>query len=131
MVADPATPKHLKLGALNSLAKLREAAGLDPEPAADPLGAMQQIVEEFCPQGPEDRELPADPMRGLDFEAFTGEKLDPVAASWLPYCPAPQVAQKAARRVVAASRRLGLGYGPYEEAAEDDELSWRRKRRSG
>jgi hypothetical protein len=47
---------------------------------------MQQIVECYCPQTPEDRDLPADPMRALDYETFTGEKLDPVAASWLPYC---------------------------------------------
>jgi hypothetical protein len=128
IAADPKTPTHLRLGALNSLQRLKEAAA--PEPVADPLGAMQQIVEQYCPQSPEDRELPADPMRALDYETFTGEKLDPVAASWLPYCPPKEQAQLAARRVASAARRFNLGQGPYELPVADDELARRRKRRT-
>jgi hypothetical protein len=129
MAADPTTPSHLKLGALKELARRREAAEPEPE-LSDPLGAMQEIVEKYCPQSAEDRNLPADPMRSLDYESCTGEKLDPMAASWLPYCPPKQVAQIAARRVVAASRRIGVGQGPYE-VPEADELAQRRRTKGG
>jgi hypothetical protein len=116
MASDPTTPTHLKLGALKELARRREQAEPEPESASDPLGAMQEIIERYCPQTPEDRELPADPMRALDYETFTGEQLDPVAASWLPYCPPKQVAQIAARRVVSAARRSNAGTGPLRAA---------------
>jgi hypothetical protein len=124
MVADPNTPAHLRLGALNSLQKLKEAAA--PPPVREPLGVMQGIVDQYCPQTADERELPPDPLRTLDFQAFVGRAPDPVAFSWLPYCPTEP--QKAERAVVAAARRLGVGMGPYELDA-DDELSRRRKKR--
>jgi hypothetical protein len=126
IAADPSTPTHLRLGALNSLQKLKPA---EPEPARDPLGVMQQIVERYCPQTADERELPPDPMRALDYESFTGEKPDPLAMSWLPYCPTEP--QKAARAVAAASRRLGVGQGPYGQPEDDDLSRRRRKRRTG
>jgi hypothetical protein len=69
--------------------------------------------------------LEQDPMRTLDFQHATGRTADPVAFSWLPYCPTEPA--KAERAILAASRRLGVGRGPYE-LPEDDELSRRRKR---
>lgn len=89
---------------------------------------MQEVVERWCPQTPEERELQPDPMRTLDFEADTGRTADAVAFSWLPYCP--ENPAKAERAILAASRRLGVGMGPYE-LPEDDELARWRKRRSG
>lgn len=59
MASDPTTPTHLKLGALNELARRREATEPEGAIADDPLGAMQDIVEKYCPQSAEDRELPA------------------------------------------------------------------------
>lgn len=59
MASDPTTPTHLKLGALKELARRREATEPEGAIADDPLGAMQDIVEKYCPQSAEDRELPA------------------------------------------------------------------------
>jgi hypothetical protein len=90
---------------------------------------MQEIVEQWCPQTAEERDLPPDPMRTLDYEAFTGRKPDPVAFSWLPYCPTD--AAKAERAILAATRRLGVGTGPYELPEGDELAQRRRKRRTG
>jgi hypothetical protein len=89
---------------------------------------MQGIVERYCPQTSDERDLPPDPQRTLDFQHTTGRTADPVAFSWMPYCPTD--AAKAERAILAAARRLGVGSGPYELPA-DDELSRRRRRRTG
>jgi len=132
IAADPKTPTHLRLGALNSLQKLKESA--EPEPTGDPEEKMQALVDRLCPQEPELRDAPADPMRHLDVSAVSGgrvEALDPFVWTWLPYCPSDPTA--AERAILTAARRLGLGEGPYEVpgGAQDDELSRRRRRRTG
>jgi hypothetical protein len=126
MANDTDVPVHLRLGALKELGKRRESnPEISTEP--DPLGVMRSVVDRHCPQTPEERDLPPDPMRALDFEAFTGRRADRVAFSWLPYCPEnPGAAERA---ILAAARRLGVGTGPYE-LPDDDELS-RRRRRQG
>jgi hypothetical protein len=127
VLADPKARPSTKVNAAKELARLR---GREPEPV-DPLGVMQSIVEQWCPQTADERGVAPRPMRSLDYETFTGEKPDPLAMSWLPYCPDRRHAQQAARQVVAASRRLGVGQGPYS-LPEDDDLSRRRRsRRTG
>lgn len=124
MASDPATPKHLKLGALKELARRREAA--EPELAHDPLGQMRAVVERYCPEIPEMLDAPPDPMRDLDFQAVVGRPANPVLWEWAPYCPADPA--QAERSVVSAVRRLKLGQGPYGPP-ESDELARRRRRR--
>ena len=80
---DPTARASTKVNAARELARLRAS---QPEKKS-PLGVMQAIVEQYAPQTPEERDLPPDPMRALDFEAATGRTLDPVAFSWLPYWP--------------------------------------------
>jgi hypothetical protein len=108
MVIDPSTPAHLRLGALNSLQKLKEAA--EPEPVGEPQERMQAIVDRLCPQERELRDAPADPMRHLDVLAVSGgkvEAINPFVWTWLPYCPSnPKAAERA---ILTAARRLGCG----------------------
>jgi hypothetical protein len=122
VLADPTARPATKVAAGKELARLRER---EPAEVKEPLGVMQAVVEQWCPQTPEERDLEQDPMRTLDFQHATGRTADPVAFSWLPYCPTEPA--KAERAILAASRRLGVGRGPYE-LPEDDELSRRRKR---
>ena len=127
IAADPKTPTHLRLGALNSLHKLKEAA--EPEPTPDPLGQMRGVIEKYAPevQGMED--APPDPMRDLDFQAIVGRKANPVLWEWCSYCPSEP--QRAERAVVAAVRRLGMAQGPYGPPDGDELAQRRRTRRSG
>jgi hypothetical protein len=129
IAADPKTPTHLRLGALNSLQRIKES--VEPEPTGDPEEKMQALVDRLCPQEPELRDAPADPMRHLDVSAVSGgsvEAFDPFVWTWLPYCPSdPKAAERA---ILTAARRLGLGEGPYEVPGDKaDELAQRRRRR--
>src|SRR5919106_1309508 len=124
IAADPKTPTHLRLGALNSLHKLKEAA--EPEPVGEPQERMQAIVDRLCPQETELRDAPQDPMVDLDFQATVGREPDPLFLSWVPSLP--ERPKEAERQIVTAARRLGVGMGRYE-VPEGDELSRRRRRR--
>lgn len=64
IAADPKTLTHLRLGALNSLQKLKESA--EPEPVGEPQERMQAIVDRFCPQDSDMRNMPQDPMVDMD-----------------------------------------------------------------
>jgi hypothetical protein len=125
VLADPKARPSTKVNAAKELARLR---GREPEPQ-DPLGMMRAVVEKYAPEVEGMEDAPPDPMRDLDFQAMVGRPADPVLWEWCPYCPAE--AAKSERAVVAAVRRLGLGHGPYEVPAGDDELSRRRRRRTG
>jgi hypothetical protein len=132
VLADPEARPSTKVQAAKQLAALR---GPDHGAAAaedDPRAAMRAVVERLCPGPPELRDVPADPMRDLDFEALVGRPMDPVALSWLPYLPAPdrKAAERVERDVVAAARRLGVGRGPHEIPESADELAKRRRRRA-
>jgi hypothetical protein len=114
MAADPTTPTHLKLGALKELARRREAT--EPEPVGDPQERMQAIVDRFCPQEPELRDAPQDPMVDVDAEDALKRKPDPLFLSWIPYLP--EKAAEAERTIAIAARRLGVGHGPYLVAGD-------------
>jgi hypothetical protein len=107
IAADPQTPTHLRLRALNSLQRLKEAA--EPEPVGDPQERMQAIVERFCPQEPELRDAPQDPMVDLDAKAVLKRRPDPLFLSWIPYLP--ERAAEAERAITSAARRLSVGAG--------------------
>jgi hypothetical protein len=127
MADDPKTPSHLRLGALKELARLRERE-TPVRFEGDPLGAMREVVEKFCPETDYTKGMPADPQRGLDFEAFVGRKADVIFLSWAPYCPSAP--ERAERAVVAAARRLGVGTGPYEVPERQDELALHRHKKA-
>jgi hypothetical protein len=113
MAADESVPAHLSLGALKELG--RQGASDEPSVAAasDSQSAMEAIVERLAPQPEELRDVPADPIRDLDFQALVGRPMDELALSWLPYLPAATKAEaeRVDREVVAAARRLGVGRG--------------------
>jgi hypothetical protein len=63
VLVDPKARPSTKVNAAKELAKLR---GREPATDQEPLGVMQAVVEQWCPQTPEERGLAADPMRTLD-----------------------------------------------------------------
>jgi hypothetical protein len=127
MARDERLTSSQRMRALETLQRLRPP---EPEPT-DALGAMESLVARLCPEPPELRGSPPDPMRDMDAAEQLGWRrdVDPAIWTWLPSCP-PNVAQ-AEREVLQAMRRLGLGPGPLEPpgGAAEDELAAKRRRR--
>jgi hypothetical protein len=96
------------LGPLNSLQRLKESS--EPVPVGDPQERMQAIVDRFCPQEPELRDAPQDPMVDLDAEYVLRRKPDPLFLSWIP--DLPENAAQAERVITSSARRLGWGSAP-------------------
>lgn len=133
MAEDENVPDHLRLGALKQLAMFLRSRPAPPPPAQD--GGRPELLRGLGLDEPEEaRELPADPMRDLDFGYVVGRTPHPLFYAWTRVIPRDLSRREllaAEQTFLRRARAAGVTTGPDGDPPQlPDDLSRRRRKGS-